>query len=208
MRILDTFIYQCFRYRSCKLIFAWYLLDVFFSLLIGLTTGAFGVLIYLTIWLAFFLVFYSFRFKSFIITTLLLVTIEETIAYYVGGGLGGMARSLLDDYAGSIPVFIGFVIGWYFFLKKYKLSEGKILFLSGLHGFIIEVLLTSAIFNPLATLYLGGSTIFIYGSIIIAPKTPNGDSEPTILKIVVWFTLIFLLMVIGGIFSSSLRRLI
>ncbi len=208
LRISHNFIHECFREKSCKLIFAWYLFDIFLSLLIGLTTGEFWVFIYLIIWLAVFLVFYGFRFHAFIVTALILSVIEETIAYYVGGGLGGMAKSLLDDYAGSIPVFIGFIIGWYLFLRKYRVSEGKILILSGLHGFIIEVILTGAILNPLATIYLGGSSIFIYGSIILAPKTPSGESEPTALKIAVWFAITFILMVIGGILASTLRSLI
>ena len=90
-------------------------------------------------------------FRLFVITFILL---EETLVYYLGGGLHGEATSLLEDYRRSVPIFLA-----HFYLRS-KRSSKYIELLAGLHGAFREIVLPG---YYSAAVVLLGPTIFIYG---------------------------------------------
>ena len=91
-------------------------------------------------------------FRSFV---LVFVFTEETIAYYIGGGLHGTATSLLEDYLRSIPIFLTHFYLWH------KVSTDHIEFLAGLHGAFREIILPDYL-SP-AAVVIFGPVVFIYG---------------------------------------------
>jgi len=81
-------------------------------LIIGVLENEWSLAVYLSIWTVIYLICYKVKPKFFVISAFLLAVLEETIVYFLGGGLQGTATSLLDDYAGSLPVFLMFILGW------------------------------------------------------------------------------------------------
>ena len=117
-------------------------------------------IIFLSAWSLISLILKRIRSKPFILTAILLAFLEETIIYFLGGGLQGTAKSLLDDYLGSIPVFAMFIFGWWLFLRSYDIDDYKLAFYSGLHGWILEVIVPGHIFSIPVVLLFTGTTFF------------------------------------------------
>jgi len=146
--------------------------------------------------------------ESFILIALFLVLLEETIVYYLGGGLQGKAISLLDDYAGAFPPFFIFIFGWYFVLKRYQIGDDHLYILAGFHGFFVGIIFTGLIFSPIFIILFGGGVFFIYASIILTPTKPKGKKEIYGFSLLGYFIVIMILIIIGGMIASDLRILI
>ncbi|GEM_PF-6252152 len=109
------------------------------------------------------------RFRSFVLP---FIVIEETIAYYLGGGLHGEAHSLIHDRVRSVPIFLV-----HFYLRsRYTIKSGceidKIVLSAGLHGAFREVIVPRAF--SLGSLFIAGIAIFIYGFPLYSLE-PRGD---------------------------------
>ncbi|MGQ4892011.1 MAG: hypothetical protein ACP6IP_05930 [Candidatus Njordarchaeia archaeon] len=194
--------------KIVEVITIWYLIDVIIFAILGISEGSFNVFIYLVIWGIIIAAVYRLKPGPYILWAFILSVVEETIAYYLGGGLGGTAKSLVDDYAGSLPVFLMFIVGWYMFMKRYDSRKDLVFLFSGAHGFLIEIVLTGGIFNILVVFALGGAAMFIYSSIITSPGVPKGERDTNVLTYFAWFFLILILMIIGGIIAVSLRAIL
>ena len=96
-------------------------------------------------------------------------------------------------------------------LKKYHYSEESLYLFSGLHGFFMEIIVLGLIFDPLSIILFGGSSIFVYATIVICPQRPKVKTDlreaSTLLKIILWFGII-VLMVVGGIIGDTLRKIL
>lgn len=147
---------------------------------------------------------YRLALRPFLLVSFVLAMIEEALIYYLGGGLQGEATSLLDDYANALPVFAAIIFGWYLILLRYEVSRAEVFLGVGLHGIFLELVLSGAILNPILLFLLGGPTIFIYGSILIAPQLPRGEREFTLLKKFGSWIFVLLLMVLSGIVGAYL----
>lgn len=194
-----------------KILLSWFAFDVILSILIAATTNDFSLAIYLFLWIIISVIAYKLRPPFFIASAFVLAVLEETIVYYLGGGLQGTATSLLDDFAGSLPVFLAIIVGWWFVLKRYYYSEESLYLFSGLHGFFMEIIVPGLIFNPVSVILFGGSSIFVYATIIVCPQRPKAKTDlketNTLMKVILWF-LIIILMVIGGIIGDTLRKIL
>jgi len=191
-----------------KALLIWYLLDLFFSLIIGVLENEWSLAIYLSIWTVICLICYKVKPKFFVVSAFLLAVLEETIVYFLGGGLQGTATSLLDDYAGSLPVFLMFILGWWIVLKNYYVDDETLYFHAGLHGFLFEITIPGHLLSLLTVFLFGGSAFFIYASIILIPSKPltikDGRKATTHHKIIFWI-LIAISMILGGIIATILR---
>jgi len=208
MSCIDQFLPR-FRHlkNTVKILLIWYFLDLVFSLIIAVVESEWSLAVYLYMWTAICFICYKIRPKKFVVSAFLLAVLEETIVYFLGGGLQGTATSLLDDYAGSLPVFLMFILGWWMILKKYHIDGEDIYLLAGFHGFLLEIIVPGHIFSPLTIFLLGGSSFFIYVSIILIPSKPSAtkiNRANVFHKIVSWI-LITLLITIGGGIASFLR---
>ncbi len=162
----------------------------------------------LLVWTLLSITLYRFRPGFFIVTAISLAVIEEVLVYSLGGGLQGKAKSLSQDLILTIPVFTGFVLGWFLSLKIQLWSETALYLGAGLHGFFLEFLTTGLIRNLPAVLLLGGPALFIYASIVLIPRPPlsqTGRSFSLVLGIGLWWmTLVF--MIIGAVIADHLLR--
>ena len=197
-------------YKNSKLfryLIIWYIITLGFSLVISLVSGGY-LFLSLTLWTVIAVFAYHLRPPNFILSGLLLSLIEETLIYSLGGGLQGEATSLADDLIHAMPVFAAIVIGWYFCLVRYDIQPQQLYFVGGLHGVFLELVLSGLILNPIITFLFGGSTIFIYGSILISPQQPHGDKQFTVRTAIKWWFIILFLMVFSGIVGDQLNNLI
>jgi len=181
------------------------------SFFISITLCILGIdynnLIFLTIWSLIFLVLNKIKPKLFILTSTLLAFLEETIIYFLGGGLQGTAKSLIDDYLGSIPVFVMFILGWWLFLKKYDIDGYRLVFYSGLHGIVLEIVIPGHIFSITTVLLFAGTTFLVYGGMIVIPRRPEGTREANIKAIIKYWIFILILIFIGGLIADTARKL-
>ena len=196
-----------FRGLGAKFIFGWFIIDVILALILWFSLNVFTFTIYFTLWLLIIRIASALNLKSMVPSSIMLAVLEETIVFFLGGGLGGEARSLVDDYLGSIPMFAGLIIGWWLFIRKHKVDPNYILILSGLQGFIIELVFTGLILNPLNILFFGGATLFIYSSIICTPNWPQGMEDTNVVSHIKWFIISFILGLIGGILGAVMRSI-
>lgn len=185
----------------------WYIITLAFALLISLASGGY-LFLSLALWTVIAVIAYYLRPPNFIISGLVLALIEETLIYSLGGGLQGEATSLADDLIHAMPVFAAIVIGWYLCLVRYDIQPQELYLLGGLHGVLLELVLSGLILNPIIAFLFGGSTIFIYGSILISPQQPHGDAQFTTSTAIKWWFIILILIVFSGIVSNQLNNLI
>ena len=194
-----------------KILFLWFVLDWLFSLIIGMTSKDFSLFVFYSAWfVVFYLGFEVFDLKYYVLTVFLLAVVEETIVYYLGGGLQGKATSLLQDYVNALPVFFMFGLGWYLFLLKYELSKTTTFLLGGLHGVLVEIVFPGHIFNPLFILLFTGGVFMIYGGILIVPRFPRENQEkkkPGYLITVFAWILIFGFIIIGAIIADNIDKM-
>lgn len=206
MQALNSF--SKLRLRT-KFLLGWFILDLVLSVIIAKTTGDFSLATYLLLWISLSIIAYKIRPPFFIFSAVILAFLEETIVYYLRGGLQGAAKSLVDDLAGAMPVFLAMIMGWWFVLKRYHFDEESLYLFSGMHGFFVEIVASGLILNPVAILLFGGSSIFIYATIIICPQRPKAEEnirEVSISKKIVLWLGILALIIIGGIIGDTLRK--
>jgi len=196
-----------FRGLGAKFIFGWFIIDVILAFVLWLSLNIFTFIIYFTLWFLVIRVVSALNPRNMVSSSIMLAILEETIVFFLGGGLGGEARSLVDDYLGSIPMFSGLIIGWWLFIRKYKVKPDYILILSGVQGFIIELVFTGLILNPLNILFFGGATLFIYSSIICTPNWPKGMEDANVVSHIKWFIISLTLGLIGGILGAVMRSI-
>jgi hypothetical protein len=182
----------------------WHGLSILWAILVGLRGGDWKLAATLLTWTLLSLALYRIRPRSFIVTAISLAVVEEVLVYSLGGGLQGKAKSLSQDLILTIPVFTGFILGWFLSLKIQPWSETALYLGAGLHGFFLEFLTTGLIFNPTAVLLLGGPVLFIYASIVLIPRPPLSKVErrfSLIRAIGLWSTTL-VLMVIGAVVAD------
>jgi hypothetical protein len=149
--------------------------SILLAVLIGFSSGDWKLGATLVLWTLLAVLLYRFRPPLFILTAQALAFAEETLVYAFGGGLQGQATSLARDLVLTMPVFAGFVLGWFWALRIQPWSETALYLGAGLHGFLLELLLTGLIGNPVAVVLHGGPVLFIYASIVLVlrPQQPG-----------------------------------
>ena len=93
---------------------------------------------------------------------------EETLAYAVGGGLDGHATSLLEDWARSVPVFLGLAAGLAYAQYRYGPTPAELFGVAAVAGVAIEVVLGRE-FSPVSAVLTASAAAWIYGSILAWP---------------------------------------
>ena len=132
----------------------------------------------------------------------LISIIEETIVYFIGGGLHGLAKSLIHDYIRSIPIFLTHAFLWLKYMSRYEYTEGEIFLLAGLHGFFWEIVVSGMIFNPVLLILFGGIPFILYGLLVLIPDRPKGEENINkIRKITLWIIYLLIEVTIGTIFA-------
>ncbi|MDE1821500.1 MAG: hypothetical protein KGJ23_12905 [Euryarchaeota archaeon] len=108
---------------------------------------------------------------------LALSLLEEALAFAVGGGLGGHATSLADDWLRSVPGF--FVMGVAVLAAQRRWgSDALDGFWSGaVAGVLIEIVVGRGA-QPLAFLTFGGVAAWTYGALAGFPLLPGGHPVP------------------------------
>ena len=185
-----------------KIILVWGLIDYFLLSIYDVSVGNMGMLVYSAIVLLSYFGMYIVKPKRFTSTILFLTLLEETLAYYIGGGLHGLATSIWEDYVKSIPVFVSIALLWRRYMYKYKANPNEILILVGTQGFFFEIILSGAILNPIYVLALGGTPYIVYGLLVLIPEKPLGEEEIKLVrKIFHWITYLIITVAIGIICS-------
>ncbi len=181
-----------------KLIFAWGIIDFATLILIDLLSGRFNQPIYIGTISVIYFVTYLIEPARYLLTILLLALLEETIVYFLGGGLHGLASSLIKDYIRSIPIFFTMAILWLMYMKSYRYKDSEIFIMAGLQGFFFEIVLSGMILNVIYLLLFGGASFIIYGLLILLPKRPQGVNEIGLVKkIVMWLVFLALEIIVG-----------
>lgn len=181
-------------------LFIWGLFDFFVLLFFSFSNTIF--VLYVVFVVCFWLGLYILEPKWYYITIFFLVLVEETLAFYSGGGLQGSARSLLHDYVRSIPLFMTHAFLWRQYMKKYAFDERDIYLMAGLHGFFWEIALPGHILDVLSVFLIGGSAIMIYGLLVLIPKTLAGRRSITVQrKILLWIEYLCIEIMIGFVFA-------
>lgn len=118
--------------------------------------------------------------------------------------------SIIAVAAGALPVFLGFIVGWYVALRRWTWQEPAIYVATGLHGFLIEIILSGIVLRPLQLLLMGGSAMFIYVSMIEGPRNPRHRRAPRVSlpRAMALWILTLLLMMLGGVVADNLRGLV
>lgn len=185
-----------------KIILVWGLIDYFLLSIYDVSVGNMGMLVYSAIVLLSYFGMYIVKPKRFTSTILFLTLLEETLAYYIGGGLHGLATSIWEDYVKSIPVFVSIALLWRRYMYKYKANPNEILILVGTQGFFFEIILSGAILKPIYVLVLGGTPYIVYGLLVLIPEKPLGEEEIKLVrKIFHWITYLIITVAIGIICS-------
>jgi len=162
----------------------------------------------LALWTLVAVALYCLRPPGFVLVAITLAVFEEVLVYSLGGGLQGKAESLSHDLILTVPVIVGFVVGWFISLKEQPWSETGLYLGAGLHGFVLEFLMTGLIFNPVAVLLHGGPVLFIYGSLVLVPRPPRPREGRRFLLVraVGLWCMTLLLMVLGAIVADHVLR--
>jgi len=190
-----------------RLVLIWHTLSVVLAGIIGYTEQNYQLFLSLLCWTLVVVVFYMLQPQFFVLTGFVLSIIEETIIYYFGGGLQGAAVSLGHDFVNALPVFLGIILGWDILLRRYRISESQLFLLGGSHGIIIELVFQGIIFNPVLLFLFGGPTMFIYGSILVTPQSPEGEKEFSIRRKVGAWVFVMAMIIVGAIIADKLSRI-
>ena len=195
-----------YKSRVGILLLTWHGLAFLWAILIGLRGGDGKLAMILLAWTLLSVALYRIRPGFFIVTAIGLAVTEEVLVYSLGGGLQGKAKSLSQDLILTMPVFAGFVLGWFLSLKIQPCSETALYLGAGLHGFVLEFLTTGLVFNPTAVLLLGGPALFIYASIVLIPRPPlsrTNCSFSLVRGLGLW-AMTLGLMIIGAVIAGHL----
>jgi hypothetical protein len=112
--------------------------------------------------------------KKFILLGLLMILLEETLAgisMHLASvhNIFELVIGILQFYAINFLALPGFIIAWYFLLKRYEYSRKEVLILVGLFGLFAEKVYFQIISNPVAGLFIVLPTMCTY-AIIITPS--------------------------------------
>lgn len=110
-------------------------------------------------------------FAKFVLIGYVTVLYEEVIAAFVNHLAEGFSLMLYlvrigQFWALNILAFTGFIIGWYFLLRRYQYTYREVFYLAGLWGLYAEGIFRHMA-SPLGMVMLIGPTIVIYGIIAI-----------------------------------------
>ncbi len=181
-----------------KILFIWGMADFVILFLLGVTEGNYGLSFYVVVIPIIYVYLYLLEPRPYLPTILFLVIIEETIVYYIGGGLHGEATSLVEDYVRAIPIFITMAYLWLKYMRKYNYRDYEILVMAGLHGFFFEIILSGIILSPLLLMIFGGTPFVLYGLLVLIPKRPRGDKDiGAVKKMVFWLMFLFVEILVG-----------
>jgi hypothetical protein len=185
---------------------SWHGLAVLCTILSGLAGGHWNFAETLLLWTALSVALYLVRPRFFILVGITLAVLEESLIFSFGGGLQGKAPSLAYDLAATLPVFAGFILGWFISLKVQPWSETALYIGAGLHGFVLEFVTTGLMWHLTAVLYLGGPMFFIYGSLVLVPRPPDSreSRKPSILQSFGLWLLTLLMMILGAVVADHL----
>ncbi len=142
--------------------------------IIGLASGDLGFVVYSLLVVIGYPLLYVASPRRYIHTILIVCLVEETIVYFIGGGLHGVARSLLRDYIRSIPIFLTHAVLWLRYMERYHYEEHEIFVMAGMHGFFWEIIVSGMILDPVLTLLFGGAPFILYGLLVLIPTRPCG----------------------------------
>lgn len=190
-----------------QLFLIWHFLAILFSLVIGIADRDFSLFLSLVIWTIIAIIAYYLEPPFFVLTAFGLAALEELLVYQLGGGLQGDAQSLFHDYINSLPVFLGIIIGWYLVLRRYKVSEAQLYLLGGIHAAFVELFFQGIIFDPVLLFLLGGPVFFIYGTIVVAPKRPQGEKEFGVLAMISAIIVVLIFLLFGAIVADNLNTI-
>jgi len=145
--------------------------------------GAFGVVVELGIWVPLSLLVARFLRQplgpaTYLLAVIFLALVEESIAFYTGGGLHGTATSLPQDWVRAVPTFLGIAVGMMLSVRWLGLTAPESFATAALAGIVIELGLGDG-FNPLALIALAGGVAWLYGTILALPlKHATPPSAP------------------------------
>ncbi len=184
-----------------RIIFLWGVIGFILLSIIDLVKRRIVMLLYFVIIIILYLLLYKLSPKYYMLSIFLISIIEETIVYFIGGGLHGLAKSLIHDYIRSIPIFLIHAFLWLKYMNKYEYNEGEIFLLAGLHGFFWEIVVSGIIFNPVLLTLFGGTPFILYGLLVLIPERPKGKEKINwIKKMVLWLIYLPIEVTIGTIF--------
>ena len=190
--------FEFIRNPRSKILFFYGIFNFIFLSIINLAIGNIGFLIYALFVVIIYPLLYKIAPKGFLLMIFLICLAEETIVYFIGGGLHGVAKSLLHDYVRSIPIFLTHAFLWFRYMSKYRYDDGEIFILTGLHGFFWEIIISGMILNPILTPLFGGTPFILYGLLVLIPDRPLGEENiPTRKRAFLWFTYLVIEILVG-----------
>lgn len=185
-----------------KAVYLWGVIDFVFLAIFNVLEGKMIFLLYFVFMVLGYTLLYMIAPSRYYMTIFLLCIIEETIVYYMGGGLHGQAKSLIHDYLRSLPIFMAHAYLWRNFMSKYRYQDRHIFIMAGLHGFFWEIIISGAIINPILTALFGGTTFLLYGLLVLIPERPKGTGDIDLRKtIILWFYYLIIEIVTGVLFA-------
>lgn len=152
-------------------------------------------------------------FIKFVLIGYVTVLYEEVIAAFVNHLAEGFSIMLYllrigQFWALNIFAFTGFIIGWYFLLRRYQYTYREVFYLAGLWGLYAEGIFRH-LASPLGMVMLIGPTIVIYGIIAMpmALSLPpgNGRQLASYKRYPLTFAVIFACSLLPVLVLSALR---
>lgn len=107
----------------------------------------------------------------FISLGVLMILIEETFAAITVNilhvpSLGALLATVPQYYANNLLLLPGFVVAWYFLLKRYAFTRGEVFVLAGLFGLFAEKIYAHILSIPILGIPLVLPTMFTYFAIL------------------------------------------
>lgn len=122
---------------------------------------------------------------NFLILGILMILMEETIAGTMvhilqTHDISSLWAKILQYYANNLLLLSGYIIGWYFLLRRYTYSLREIIFLVGIFGLYAEKIYVHVLAIPILGIPLVLPTVFTYFFILypsILSLTPRETIE-------------------------------
>lgn len=174
--------------------------------------------LYYVLWLGFFAFFWKRKelfveyvrkrgyrgFPLFYGLGLLMVLVEETFAgiavnLLLSDTVIELLASITQYYLNNVLLLSGFIVAWYFLLKKYRYSNHEVFVLVGLFGLFSEKIYQHMLTVPVMGMALILPTMFTYIGIIAPSVVSAAAQEKTELSLPVRYTLGILVPVLVSI---------
>ena len=207
-----------------KFVLAWYLIDTILFFIVGLSEENIQTIltgIFLVFWFILTIILYNetrkiiwlvdnFS-KIYLLLIFVLATLEETLVFLNGGGLGGKATSLTQDLFLAVPVFVGIALGILILDHWIPLTNGEIFVLGAIQGFLVELVISG---NLALVWFLGGPALGIYGMMMSSFSKDSVQDETK--KSLKYILIIFIVgsvlcyggAILGAIIGDTLYRAI